>query len=66
MYDWYDLSGVLSKYLEAGSRGLPGSAALSVAECYGLATVGGVQHSGSHLKNIAKNQKIKINKKDIP
>ena len=49
MYDWYDLSGVLSKYLEAGSRGLPGSAALSVAECHGLATVGGVQHSGSHL-----------------
>ena len=49
MYDLYDLSGILSKYLEAGSRGLPCSSALSVAECHGLATVGGVQHSGSHL-----------------
>ena len=45
----YDLSGVLSENLEAGGRGLPGCPALSVTECHGLATVGGVQHSGRHL-----------------
>ena len=56
MYDWYDLSGVLSKYLEAGGRSLPGSAALSVAECHGLATVGGVQHSGSYLQILKQNE----------
>ena len=47
--NWFDLSGVLPEDLEAGGSSLPRGAALPVAKCHGLATVGGVQHSGSHL-----------------
>ena len=45
-----DLSWVLSEDLEAGGGCLPRGAALPVAECHGLAAVGGVKHPGSHLQ----------------